>query len=306
MDKQNAAQTGCSERQLRAVGLGASLYLPCTRADLPQAAEGKAGRARSWILCLEDAVRQEDLPMALDRLREFLEVYEPRAERMVFVRVRNPEVFAQVLEMPGSGKLDGYVWPKAEKSNAGAYAEKLGGRSQWVMPTLETADAFDAGKMRLFAEEMERLGFSDRVLSLRVGGNDLMNLLGVRRSRVRTIYDSALSGTLGMLSSVFKPLGYNLTAPVFELMDCRELLNREVPRDLEYGYFGKTAIHPDQIPWIEEHFKADADDFEAASLILAPGAPAVFKHNGAMCEPATHRNWALLMLERARIYGVSG
>ncbi|MDU2023758.1 MAG: HpcH/HpaI aldolase/citrate lyase family protein, partial [Leclercia adecarboxylata] len=31
---------------------------------------------------------------------------------------------------------------------------------------------------------------------------------------------------------------------------------------------------------------------------------AVFKSQGAMCEPATHRRWAASILERARIYGM--
>ncbi|EPQ3998833.1 HpcH/HpaI aldolase/citrate lyase family protein, partial [Pseudomonas aeruginosa] len=33
-------------------------------------------------------------------------------------------------------------------------------------------------------------------------------------------------------------------------------------------------------------------------------APAVFKHNDAMCEPATHYKWAVNILERAKWHGV--
>ena len=35
----------------------------------------------------------------------------------------------------------------------------------------------------------------DRVHAVRIGGNDILNLLGVRRSRLRTAYDEAAPGT---------------------------------------------------------------------------------------------------------------
>ena len=45
---------------------------------------------------------------------------------------------------------------------------------------------------------------------------------------------------------------------------------------------------------------------EAAELILANEAPPVFRFRDAMCEPATHRDWAELVLARAALYGVVG
>ena len=41
-----------------------------------------------------------------------------------------------------------------------------------------------------------------------------------------------------------------------------------------------------------------------AERVLDPAAPPVFRLNGAMCEPATHRRWAETVLERARLFGV--
>jgi citrate lyase beta subunit len=57
---------------------------------------------------------------------------------------------------------------------------------------------------------------------------------------------------------------------------------------------------------IEGHYAVAAGDLQVAEEILANSAPPVFRLQGAMCEPATHRRWAALIAERARIYGVVG
>ena len=45
------------------------------------------------------------------------------------------------------------------------------------------------------------------------------------------------------------------------------------------------------------------NELDEARAILAPDAPAVFKMNGRMCEPATHRRWAQDIIDRAALYG---
>ena len=40
------------------------------------------------------------------------------------------------------------------------------------------------------------------------------------------------------------------------------------------------------------------------ALRILNSTQAVFKSQGAMCEPATHRRWALSILTRAKIYGI--
>jgi citrate lyase beta subunit len=92
---------------------------------------------------------------------------------------------------------------------------------------------------------------------------------------------------------------------VFELLDRPRLLAREVRRDLACGLFGKTAVHPAQVPVIEACYAVRAEELEAAERILDASAPAVFRLHGAMCEPATHRGWATAVRERARLYGVT-
>ncbi|MBP6396050.1 MAG: HpcH/HpaI aldolase/citrate lyase family protein, partial [Giesbergeria sp.] len=96
---------------------------------------------------------------------------------------------------------------------------------------------------------------------------------------------------------------FRLSAPVFEYLDDDATLDREVRQDLLHGLTGKTAIHPDQVPHIERHYSARHSDVAAARRILDPDAPGVFQFDNAMCEPATHHNWALSVVKAEQHYG---
>lgn len=83
-----------------------------------------------------------------------------------------------------------------------------------------------------------------------------------------------------------------------------ELLEKELRLDISHGLVGKTAIHPAQIKPINDAFRVSSNDLDCARLIVEQGAPAVFKFNDAMCEPATHYRWASNIIDRAKWYGV--
>jgi len=146
-------------------------------------------------------------------------------------------------------------------------------------------------------------GVRHRILALRVGGNDLLALLGLRRPRGMTIYRTPLGPVIARLVTTFRPYGFMLTAPVFEYLDLPELLEQEVSEDLAYGMIGKTAIHPTQIAPIEQHFRVTPHDLAVARAILDASAPAVFRMNDAMQEVATHRAWAERTIEQSRLFG---
>lgn len=297
---------------LNPLQLGASLYVPATHPDLAAIAGGhKLRQARSVIFCLEDSVSEADLPGALNHLDRVLGSLQRKGAQMLFVRPRNAQVLGRVLDMRGAGKLDGFVVPKATAASLPAYVAELDAhpatsKGQMLMPTLETREAFDAQAMNELHAYLVEPAVRARILSLRIGGNDLLNVLGLRRSRHRTVYESPLGLTISQLVARFKPSGFNLTSPVCEHLDDYEVLDRELVQDLEYGLFGKTAIHPDQVPVIEKAYQPSEQDYKTALAILAPGAPAVFRMFGSMCEVATHTAWAQAMLARAETYGVFG
>lgn len=283
--------------------LGATLYTPATHAHLDEVLTGKRlGEARSLVVCLEDAVREDEVPAALTNLIRAARSWLPTRQHR-FVRVRNPEMVDDVVRSVPWEAFAGLVLPKVTAANFSEYIRRIPDGCNWVvMPTLETAEMFDAAELRALRQELRPI--QDRVLMLRVGGNDLLHQLGMRRSKSGTIYDTPLDTAICRLVQMFKPDRFHLSAPVFEHIDRMELLEEEVERDLEHGLTCKTAIHPRQIPIIEAKYRVSAQDAEAADAILSPSAPGVFQMHGAMCEPATHSRWAEQVRARGQIYGV--
>jgi citrate lyase beta subunit len=293
----------------RALALGATLYMPCTRTDLAARLFGPARipNLRSVVLCLEDAVLERELPMALMNLSGLLRSADARehgaADPMVFVRPRDAAMLARILLMPGVGRLTGYVLPKANADTLPSYLALPIPDGQMLMPTLETREACDPYEMRRLRDQL--LAVQDRILALRIGGNDLMQSMGLRRPPGRTAYDGPLGAVIAMLVATFSPWGFALSAPVMERFGDTALLRQEVTRDIDHGLLTKTAIHPDQIPIIQNALAVTACDIEEARLILDPTGPAVFAQGGVMCEPATHRVWAERLIARAEIFGMA-
>jgi len=291
----------------RFLHLGASLYVPATRPDLAALANHeKYPLLRSAIFCTEDAVAERDVPRALANLEQLLPRLEP-AGLLRFVRVRNPALLRNVLQMDGVRGLTGFVLPKITRRNVDEYFDAFRpGDAYELMLTLETVEAFDPRAMAELRDLLLQERYRRRILALRIGGNDLFSLLGMRRPRGRTVYQTPLALTISQLVTTFRPHGFHLTAPVFEYLDSPRLLEREVRADLAHGLFGKTAIHPRQVPIIEANYRVSARDLHMAEEILAHAALPVFRLHEAMCEPATHRPWAEMICARARLYGVVG
>lgn len=293
------------DKTSRFVRLGASLYVPATRDDLLDiVSRQRYPHLRSVIFCTEDAVLPKDLPRALLNLQEAIPRF-PKNDLLRFVRVRSPQVLEQLLAHTPLATIDGFVLPKVTVRNLPDYMQLLAEvPNHDVMLTLETAEVFELECMLRLRDQILEHGWEKQVLALRIGGNDLLNLLGIRRNRLRTIYETPVGLTIAQLVTAFKPWGFNLTAPVFEYLDQASLLAEEVGTDLDHGLLGKTAIHPTQVELIEALYQVSISDLEMALSILQEDAPAVFRLHNAMCEPATHTRWAEIIRARADVFGV--
>lgn len=280
--------------------LGASLYVPAIHTRLRGALDGSAYRqVRSLIACTEDAVAECDVDTALSAIAAVLPALPARGNGPLrFVRVRNLAVLRELLAMPGVERLHGVVIPKADADSLPAYLAALRGSGLLFMPTIETTAAFDDAAMRELRTLLLRESVRAGCLAIRIGGNDLLRLIGLRRPPDCTIYDTPIGTLIAQLVLTFKPHGFHLTAPVFDRLDARALLIEETRRDLRMGLTGKSAIHPRQVDVIESVLAVPDDDLAAAQALLADSAPAVFQHGGAMLEAAVHRDWAAHVLQR--------
>jgi len=284
--------------------LGASLYMPAHRLDLMDCANGEKLEAlRSMIFCTEDAVSHAEVDSSLRHLGLCLQGFRDTPTRFRFIRARNPEILARLLDLPDIEKVDGFVLPKFNEANFHAYFDQLQGTPFKVMPTLETRDVFDVGAMNELRQGLLQDAVFARILMLRIGGNDLMNLLGLRRPRAMTVYETPLGHVIAQLVTVFKPYGFSLAAPVFEYLDDAVTLQKEIRLDLAHGLIGKTAIHPTQVPVIEAMYSVDSGDYEMALALNQSSSPAVFRMHDAMCEVETHKQWGRDIIDRQLYYG---
>lgn len=289
--------------------LGATLYMPATRDDILDIVfNRKIEGLRSLVVCLEDAVSEADIGLALSNLNKLLECIEQLGGRpdegpLLFVRPRDSDMAAALNAWPLIGHVDGFVAPKLNLASLPNWEAAMTHPDLLLMPTLETADVFDPRAMSELKDGL--LGpLRERIIALRIGGNDLMGCLGLRRSPAHTLYTGPMGYVIPMLVGIMGSAGFALTAPVFERMDRFDLLEEELALDMAHGLVGKTAIHPSQISTIHNALRVNLEDLNSARLILHDEAAAVFKHNGAMCEPATHRAWAKNIVARADWHGV--
>jgi citrate lyase beta subunit len=285
--------------------LGAPLYMPGNRRDIMEIANGeKYAMLRSMIFCTEDAVSRTDVDSCVRHIGLCLQGFRDSSHRFRFIRARNPEILARLLDLPDIEKVDGFVLPKFNEGVFHAYFDQLQGTPFKVMPTLETKEVFDFTAMAELRQGLSQEGIAQRILMLRIGGNDLMNLLGIRRPRSFTLYETPIGNVIAQLVTIFRPYGFSLSAPVFDYLDDVATLQKEIMIDLAYGLTGKAAIHPTQVPAIESAYAVELEDYEMAHALSDREAPAVFRMHNAMCEVATHQQWAESIINRQHCYGV--
>ncbi len=289
----------------KAVDLGATLYIPVQHPRLPELLAGANPDLRSVVICLEDSLHEADVGAAQEVFTATLRMLEAVPPQLiVYARPRSPAMLGWMQAQPGIARLAGFVLPKITTANLADWLARLEGSEHGIMPTIESTEAFDRAALTQLARALQQLG--EQVHAVRIGGNDILNLLGVRRSRARTAYDGPLGLAIATMGSVFLPEGMALSAPVFEHYAQTDLLREEVARDLEHGLLTKTAIHPSQVAIIHEALRPLASEVEDARAILAREARAVFGQGGSMCEPTTHARWAAGVLDRAGVHGIAG
>ncbi len=286
--------------------LGATLYIPGNNKQLVDVAnKKKIHDLKSLVICTEDTISEHELPQTLDHINESLYQFH-EANLYRFIRPRNPSVLEKILQMPAIHNVHGFVLPKVTMDNLKMYFSLLTSNDPFkIMIILETAHVFNHHYMYKMRDMLTNPFYKERILAIRIGGLDMLNILGLRRSADNTIYDTPVGQCICQLITIFKPAGFNLCAPAYEYLENVNILRKEVEMDIQYGLFAKTAIHPNQIETIQSMYKVCKKELETAHAILDPSYPAVFRMHDSMCEKAIHWNWALGIIERYKHYGIA-
>lgn len=288
-----------------AIELGATMYVPATHEQLWEITEGnKYPQLKSLVVCLEDAVLESDVPTAMVNLKQLLQqrLDCPNLKApALFIRPRHVEMAKHILDWDLNNTYSGMVLPKFTLHNLVQWRAILPNHLN-IMPTLETKEIFDVNH-NLELSQALKYDFH-KTLCLRIGGNDLLSCLHLRRPKDVTLYQTPIGLLISQLAGLFIPAGFQLSAPVCEHIEQVHLLQDELSQDMNNGIYSKTAIHPSQLDIIHQAFQVTHEDLHDAQAILAQNAQSVFKSFGSMLEPATHKNWAEMIFLRYKNFGL--
>lgn len=188
--------------------LGATLYMPGTK-DIREKVLNHQLPVTSFVMCCEDAIKAEDLPIAEQNILDTLDWFADRIDEgkmslndlpLIFMRIRNPEQFRDFvprITKRQANILTGFNFPKFNSKNALGMMRTLVetnarlGCLLYGMPILEGEEiAFieTRGQELLLLENILE-PYKELILNIRVGGTDMSSLFGVRRGINSTVYD---------------------------------------------------------------------------------------------------------------------
>jgi citrate lyase subunit beta/citryl-CoA lyase len=239
------------ERVFRSV-----LFVPGVRPDRFAAAVGSG--ADAVVFDLEDSVEASRKAEARQHIAETL----PRlgaagiVERLVRINAASSEWFFDDLAFVRSlAGIDGVVVPKVElPEQIAGVASSVGGPH--VVPLIETARGI------LHAPAIAAAVGGVRVILF--GAEDLTAEIGVPR----TVDGDELVYPRSQVVLAATSVGADAVDAVFIDLASPELLRKDAMRARAMGFRGKMAIHPDQIPTINDVFTASPEEVERARRIV--------------------------------------
>ena len=276
---------------------------------VPGDSEKKLAKAESTgddalLLDLEDAVSQDRLPVARGLVLEYLKSHN-RQHQQVWVRINplNTPLALPDLVAVMAGQPDGIVLPKPLDSSDVLQLDHF-------LSALEQREGIKVGHTRILPVATEvagalfslntYAGCSARLAGLTWGAEDLATSVGASTNKKDNgEFDDTflLARSLCLLAAAHAGVQAIDTLSV----DFRntESLQADVQRSRRQGFSGKLAIHPDQVPIINQGFKASAQEIQHAQRIVdafahAQGAGAV-QLDGKMIDKP-HLTHALRML----------
>ena len=325
-----------SSREILQYAIGGMLYMPATRTKIVQdIIEQKNPDIKSICLDLEDSIGDDTVEEALIMLHSTLSKLHKAIEEktlsinalpLIFIRVRNPEqlkTLKNTLSQEQLNVLTGFNFPKFDSSNAAEYIRVFNELQHtsltklYFNPILESKNImYKQNRLEELAYIQRKLsGFSDHILNIRIGATDFCNIFGIRRKMNQTIYD--INVVADCFADIINFFGKNyvISGPVWEYFNSqgergpwKTGLEKELSLDKINGFFGKTSIHPVQLPIIAKSNIVDEEDYNDAMSIMGMGTGLIGVAKGSagnkMNEVKTHSNWARKILAIASAYGV--
>lgn len=321
-------------KEILQYAVGGLLYMPATNESIAsKIISGEYSFVKSLVLDLEDALGddmvgfgQRHIVKVVNQLDEAVQTGKLAFTDvpLIFIRVREAKHISDAVKMlgPKIRYITGFNIPKFDKhccdryidvfGEACEYAKGAASSKLYIMPIIENKTAMyrQLRMDNLLYVNNSLRAIADNVLNIRVGGADFNNIFGIRRNVNHTIYDTGVvRSCLNDIVNVFGK-NYVVSGPVWEYFSTEaglKGLEHELDADTINGFFGKTAIHPSQLPIIQRFYIVDYLDYQDALGILGMNVntTGVQKSaSGRMNEVKTHGKWAQKIINIANIYGV--
>ncbi len=253
----------------------------------PKLDKAMASGADAVIIDLEDSITPDRKPAARAACLEFLKSAQPKTQRpRLLVRINGLDTAMTDADLDAivAGRPDAVVFPKAE---GGASAVHLDAK----LTAREAIAGLPEGSIKVLAQAVESAAglflagtfrdASKRLIGMTWGPEDISAELGAEANRDEH----------GMLTEPYR-LARNICLygaavakiPAIETVyvDFRntEGLRRDTEAARRDGFTGRLAIHPAQVPVINDVFTPSAEQIEKAKAVIAafaaqPGAGAV-------------------------------
>lgn len=310
--------------------VGALLYSPADKKNLAQyIISEKFGSCYSLALCLEDTINDNfvkeaeiQLISTINTIYKELQTNTTFYLPKIFIRVRNPVQLTFLDKQLGDSNeiITGYIIPKFCIENADIYIEQMHKlncihkHTKYFMPIYENDSVVNLkhrhDNLYTLKDKLDLI--QKYVLNIRVGGNDLSNIFGFRRECDESIHQ--ISPIANIFSDIVTIYGmdYIISGPVFEYYsgtNWESGLRKEIKDDKLCGFTGKTVIHPNQIPIVNDEYKISRKNYNDALQILNWDTKNDSLVSGnitkeRMNEYKTHCNWAQKILYLAENYGI--
>ena len=330
MHEKNSCKEGLIlKKNILYYSVGALLYCPANKSSIAESIiSEKFGTKFSLALCLEDTINdnfvEEAEQILINSVQKIFVSYQSQPFYLpkIFIRVRNPEQITRLTNALGNNIeiITGYIVPKFSTSNAQEYihaiikANEQTSKDIFMMPIYENSSIIDLReRLDILYDLKDSLSQIEKnVLNIRVGGNDLCHMFGFRRHSDESIHKiKPISNIFSDIITVYG-MDYVISGPVWEYYsgpNWEKGLIQEIKDDQLCGFIGKTVIHPNQIPVVNETYKVTQSDFNDAQTILNWNQNSNAYVSGnltkeRMNEYKTHNNWARQILYLAEAFGI--
>jgi citrate lyase subunit beta/citryl-CoA lyase len=239
--------------------------------------------ADAVVLDLEDAVPDREKEHARRLLKAAVAQYHRLAKPYVFARINHFETGLQeddLLAVVQAG-LAGIRLPKV-----GSSAEVQ--RADTTIGALEQRAGLPPGRIRIVCNIESARGLwnaleiarsSPRVLALAFGAVDFARDIGatVGQDRRETLYARSTLVAVSRVAQIRPPI-----EGVHTRLEDDEGLERSTAEARALGFFGRSAVHPRQVPIINEAFTPKPDEVRDASSIVEAARSAGTAGDGAL------------------------